>query len=409
MGKLTDFQLREWVKAGQPIAGKSDGEGLTFTLSKNGTAAWVMRYRYAGRQRELSIGNYPAMSLKDARGKAAEARARVAAGADVATEKRRQKSELLTSGLVRDLAEDYMLRIGPGLAPSTRKESRRYLDKDILPRIGGRLAKEITGGDIVALVDRVGDRSQAVDRRCYELLSVLFAHGVAKYVTPSNPCAGIKVSAVIGVRLPKRERIKLTRDELALVLTKLAELGQQNALPVRILLSTCARKGELIKARWEHLDIESGIWNIPPENSKTGKGFIVPLPPTVAGWFQALKAMAGNSQFVLPTRARQSGATDRPICHNTLNVALNSLGLDGRHFTPHDLRSTARSYLAELGVSVVVAERCLNHALGGLVEVYDQHDYLEERRHALELWAAFLDKIEKGEAWNVIPIKRGAA
>lgn len=88
---------------------------------------------------------------------------------------------------------------------------------------------------------------------------------------------------------------------------------------------------------------------------------------------------------------------------------MGKLGLDDLHFTPHDLRSTARSYLAELGVSIVVAERCLNHNLGGLVEVYDQHDYMEERRHALQLWASFLEQIEKGEPWNVIPISRGAA
>jgi len=115
--------------------------------------------------------------------------------------------------------------------------------------------------------------------------------------------------------------------------------------------------------------------------------------------------MAGSSAYVLPSRARRPGERDRPICDNTLNAALDRLGL-GRQFSPHDLRSTARSHLAELGVSVVVAERCLNHSLGGLVGVYDQHDYIEERRRALELWAAKLASIEKGEGFNVVMLKR---
>ena len=85
-----------------------------------------------------------------------------------------------------------------------------------------------------------------------------------------------------------------------------------------------------------------------------------------------------------------------------------------RRFTPHDLRSTARSHLAALGVPVLIAERCLNHALGGLVAVYDQHDYLTERRAALELWADFLLACEEGREWvaaggNVVPIRGHAA
>ena len=100
---------------------------------------------------------------------------------------------------------------------------------------------------------------------------------------------------------------------------------------------------------------------------------------------------------------------------STLNVACNRIfaALDGecRRFTPHDLRSTARSHLAALGVDIIVAERCLNHSLGGLVGVYDQHDYMTERRAALETWASFVLACEAGEPWhqtNVIPIRAAA-
>ncbi len=132
----------------------------------------------------------------------------------------------------------------------------------------------------------------------------------------------------------------------------------------------------------------------------------------VAGWFVELQAMAFGSCYVLPIRTRNHGAKgDVPMEPVTLNAALNglatTLGDKCRRFTPHDLRSTCRSHLGMLGVDVLIAERCLNHSLGGLVAVYDKHDYLTERRRALELWAAKLATIEAGAAFNIAPLRRG--
>src|SRR5262249_47842370 len=118
-------------------------------------------------------------------------------------------------------------------------------------------------------------------------------------------------------------------------------------------------------------------------------------------WFMELKTYSLESAFVLPARqgrrtARLGG--DAPMNTLAMNAVLNKfcIRLAGsvRRFTPHDLRSTARSHLAALGVSVIVAERCLNHSLGGLLSIYDQHDYLTERRAALERWTAFITSCE---------------
>lgn len=116
---------------------------------------------------------------------------------------------------------------------------------------------------------------------------------------------------------------------------------------------------------------------------------------------------------MLPIQKRMKGREDdAPMSQHTINQVLvrlcEGLGDAVRRFSPHDLRSTARSHFAALGVSVIVAERCLNHSLGGLVATYDQHDYLTERRRALELWETRLQAIEAG-ADNVIPINGKAA
>jgi len=129
----------------------------------------------------------------------------------------------------------------------------------------------------------------------------------------------------------------------------------------------------------------------------------------VLAWFLELKTFAGESPYVLPGRAVRFGARARIVSHSTLNVALNRLAVGARRFSPHDLRSTARSYLAELGVNVLVAERCLNHSLGGLVAIYDKHDYLDERRRALALWVSFIETVERGEAGGLITSVFGMA
>jgi integrase len=401
---LKDLNLRTWIKSGKPIA-KSDGGGLTFTLSVTGHATFVLRYRHQGKQREITLGAYPDLTLEAARAKASELRRQVNEGFHVAQEKQRKKLLDARATTFKDLAEDYMIRVAPALRESTREETRRYLDKDILPRLGALNLPDLNPSDVVKMTEDIAARSRTVARRAYEIVSTICTHGVSKHLLQQHPCAHLKVSSIIGTQ-SRRDRIKLTRAELRAMLAALPTLGRSNELAVKIILATCVRKSELIKAQWPHLDLEHALWHIPAENSKTGKPFVIPLPALVLEWFEELKTLAGNSEWVLPARRRGAVSKSGPISVVTLNACLSRLDCDTRDFSPHDLRSTARSYLSELGVDVIVAERCLNHALGGLVAVYDQHDYLEERRNALNLWAAFIDQAERAEDWNVIPMKK---
>lgn len=128
-----------------------------------------------------------------------------------------------------------------------------------------------------------------------------------------------------------------------------------------------------------------------------------------------LNELAGSSPFVLPARtikreSKMGGDAyfEQRTLNRQLGILCKKLGDKVRRFTPHDLRSTARSHLAELGVSTLVAERCLNHSLGGLVAIYDQHDYLTERRAALELWAGKIKTLEAGQDWNIVSIRKQA-
>lgn len=126
MGTIRDVQLRNWVTAGKPVA-KSDGDGLTFTLSATGTASWVLRYRMSGKQRELTLGRYPDLSIAAARKLAAERRVEVQQGVDVARKKQKTKLESARAWTFKRLADDYLTRASERLSPLTIESRRQQL------------------------------------------------------------------------------------------------------------------------------------------------------------------------------------------------------------------------------------------------------------------------------------------
>ncbi|WYX08244.1 site-specific integrase [Achromobacter xylosoxidans] len=204
----------------------------------------------------------------------------------------------------------------------------------------------------------------------------------------------------------------LTEPELRTLLAGIEDIGTENALALRILLATCVRSTELATARWEYVDLEAGRWIVPEENVKVRRAFMVPLTPTVVGWFRQLQELAGTSEWVLPARQerrRRNQGGDTHVGKTTLWAAIQRAfergDIDIRRFTPHDTRSTAKGHMRNLGVSNEVSELALNHKLKGMEGVYDVREDIPERRVALELWAAFLDSCASGTAWNVTPLR----
>jgi integrase len=405
MEKLTTVALRKWIKAGIP-GSLSDGSGLTFTLSKNSTVAVIFRYSLAAKRKELTLGRYPDLSLSDARKLAAEKRVAVQQGVDVARERHKALHEAARAWSVRRLSEDYLVRAERFLAPATIRARRQQLRDYVLPKIGHLAARDVTTADIVFIVESANKKSVHVARLVLICLREVFAHGIGRHVIDADPCAQLRARSLLDPRPETRPRVNLSDDELRVMLPALPTIGRSNALAVKILLGTGVRISELILAEWTEIDFERQEWTVPWAHSKGGKrtrtDFVVPLTQQVCGWFRELKQLAFESRFVLPIRKRFKGRDDDAhMTETTLNAALNvlhkSLGDRCRRFTPHDLRSTARSHLSALGVDLLVAERCLNHSLGGLVATYDKHDFIRERRSALTRWSDKIRALEKGE------------
>ena len=405
---LSDMQIRRWIAAGDPIA-KTDGGGLTFTLSKAGTASWVLRYMLQGRARELTLGNYPDVTLSAARKLAAEHRVAVDKGQDPAAKKRKERLAMRGAWLVRELVKDYIEKV---LDPGQYAERTVWYRKDdlttvVLPRLGSMEVRSVTAEDLVDLLEKSG-RSWVIQRRILASASKIFDHAIGRQLIRVNPAAGIKITALLGPRPPVRKRVMLSEEELRKLLAGIDHIGTENALALRIMLATCVRSVELRKARWEHIDFDQGTWFVPDESVKTRVGFLVPLTPTVSAWFRQLKELADGDEWVLPARlAKNKGKhVGETTLWEAINRAFKREDLDVRRFTPHDTRSTAKGHMRNLGVSREISEIALNHTLKGMEGIYDVREEIPERRQALELWASFLAACEEGRPWNVTPIRR---
>lgn len=206
MARLTDIELRKWIKAGTPVV-KSDGGGLYFTMSANQAqdkaGSWIVRYRFDGKGRELTLGRYPDLSLAVARGLATEARAKIQQGTDVAREKQQTRITRAAAKSFRELAADYMEKNFPRLSESTIKQRRRYIDGPISKHLGAIAAREVTTADVVALLESVGARSANVAEMVLSAISEIFKHGMAPHVVSANPCSGISVAAICGRPAPR--------------------------------------------------------------------------------------------------------------------------------------------------------------------------------------------------------------
>jgi len=406
MGKqvhlLDDLQIRHWIKQGVPVA-KSDGDGLTFTLSPAGTPTWVLRYSLpGGRRRELTIGNYPDTSLAKARQLAREERSKIDRGDDPAGQKKVVKMESKMSWTVRALIADFKEKklTQAQLAEGTIYYRKWDLENVILPKLGSLRVDKVTPAHIVHVIESA-ERTWVVSKRILTTCKMLFAHACGKKLIFSNPVIGIDFEALMGPRPPVRKRVMLTEEELCILLKDIEDIGVENALAFRILLATCVRSIELSKARWEDVDLENGAWWVPDTVVKTRNGFLVPLTPTVVGWFRELKELAGGSDWVLPCRVerrRRRHGGDIHVGSTTLWAAITRAfergDIEIRRFTPHDTRSTAKGHMRNLGVTREISEIALNHVLQGMEAIYDVREEIPERRDALERWASFITKCE---------------
>ncbi|VEI21843.1 Prophage CP4-57 integrase [Serratia plymuthica] len=420
MPKLTDMQIRAWIKAGERFEGRADGNGLYLRHREaDRSPSWRFRYKFAGKSRAMLIGSYSEISLSKARDMVKELSARVSLGYDVAGEKQERKAEALAkmeaeknAMRVSELAAEYFER---QILPRWKHPDilRRRIDRDINPHIGNMKVEDVKPRHIDDMLKAIVDRgAPTIATDVLRWTRRIFDYGIKRHALEINPCSAFEVSDAGGKEV-SRDRW-LTRDELIRLFQAMRTakgFSRQNEITFKLLLTLCVRKMELCAARWEEFDLDAAIWHLPEERSKNGDAIDIPLPPPAVEWLRELHTFSCNSSWVLPARKMQNRMIPH-IQESTLPVALAKVRAempDVANVTIHDFRRTARTHLAALGVDPVVAERCLNHRIKGVEGIYNRHQYFNERKAALTQWASLLVSLESGQDYNVMPIGKKKA
>jgi integrase len=411
MGKLTDVQIRNWIKAGERFEQRSDGGGLYLRFRPaDKLPVWQFRYRFVGKQRLMIMGSYGALSLADARKEAKTLSARVSLGHDVAAEKQAKKAEAVEkieaekrAVTMARLADEYFDRMIAGRWKHPNIVRSR-IERDIKPAIGNIKVESVKPADIDAMLQAIVKRgAPTIANDVLRWVRRMFDYAIKRHLCEYNPAGAFDLSDA-GGKEEARERA-LSRGELVTLFQAMREakgFSVENEIAIKLLLLLAVRKQELTAARWDEFDLDAAVWNLPAVRTKTGAAIAIPLPAVAVEWLHDLKRMAGGSPYVFPARKMQHRMIPH-IHENTLNVALAKVKHGLEPFTIHDLRRTARTHLAAMGVPPHVAEKCLNHKLKGVEGRYDRYDYFAERKAALNQWAALLVQMDKGGA-DVVPI-----
>lgn len=396
----------------------TDGDGLFLLATPTGGKLWRFKYRFEGKEKLLSFGSYPALSLADARQRREEARKLLANGVDPGEMKKslKQAKIALEENSFEIVAREWHTKFSRQWTPGHADTIMSRLERDVFPWLGNRNAGEIRPPELLAVLRRVESRgaletAHRIKTVCGQVFRYAVATGRAER-DPSQDLKGALPSAT------KKHMAAFTDPKDIASLLRAIDVYKgsfvvRSALQLAQLLFL--RPGELRKTEWAEINFETGEINIPVERMKLllkvkreqkGKFHLVPLSRQAINILTELKALTGASRYVFP--CHRSFA--RPMSNNAVNAALRRMGFDTQEeMTGHGFRATARTVLDEvLYVRPDIIECQLAHAVkdpNG--RAYNRTAHLAERQKMMQLWADYLDGLKAGA--KVIPFKRGAA
>jgi integrase len=403
---LTDKALRALSPGNKEIV-RGDGGGLWVRVlpqTSGGAINFYYRFELHQKERRFNCGTYPATSLAEARARRDDARKLVKQGIDPVDKALSDRaSNLAAQALdksektVEELFGDWKRVYLSAHRKDGGKSAQAFFKKDVLPEIGAMKAKEVRRKHIVQVIDRLLDRD--VRRSATLALSSMrqmFRHGMGRDIVETDPTLGIARRHAGGTAPPADRNFSV--QEVKELASKLPQSGLPARLQAAIwfLVATGARVGELSKSRWAEMDRSKKTWLIPAENSKNGRAHLIHLSKFALRQLKAMEELR-EGEFVLSGR-KQGTHLDEKTLSKAIRDRIRTKPLPGRsaqtgtlllsggEWSVHDLRRTFASRLGDLGIAPHVIERCLNHVQTGIVKVYQQQEYVAERKAALEKW-----------------------
>ena len=380
--KLTERKIKALPKpsAGHVIAWDSELSGFGLRTTANGVKSFILNYRNQdGVQRRLTIGRFPTLSPTAARLRARELKAKVELGSDPLEAKRTRRGEMSFGELVDLFARRSLATQKRGY------ERERYLRQDAIPWFGANTkALGVKRRDVIRLVEEKATSSPIAANRLLSSIRRAYNWAIEQDLLEANPTALVKRPGAE----KSRDRV-LSEDEIYTFWERLAtthSMSQRVRVALRLLLITAQRPGEICAMEWSEVDLQRGWWEIPREKTKSDRVHRAPLTALAV---EQLEKQPRGDRWVFPSvkgKSLRVLALSAALRHNQQHF-----GLD--RFTPHDLRRTAASHLASVGVNRLHISKVLNHAEREIMGVYDRYSYDKEKRRALEKWERKLRRI----------------
>lgn len=377
-----------------------DESGLYLEITPKGSKRWRVRYWFQGREGRLSVGLYPAVSLKAARDRRDEIRYQIAQGIDPSEARKADKAKAQGTNTFRAVAEEWIREQSGIWKPSHAKRISHRFEKDVFPWLGDQPMDTIEPPELLKTIRRIQSRgAEDWARRTLQSCGQVFRFGVVTGRCQRDISADLK-----GALPPRKTKhhacVTDPRDAGRLLQ---AIWGYEGTFVVQTALKLAPylflRPGEIRHCEWSEIDLERREWRIPASKMKMEVMHLVPLAPQVVGLFEELRPLTGSGRYAFPNRRSK----DRPMSENTLNAALRYLGIGRDEMCSHGFRGMASTMLNEAGWKSDVIEKQLAHCEQNTVRAsYNHAQHLPERRQLMNWWADYLDSLRTGR--DAVPI-----
>jgi integrase len=400
---LSDLAIRKALPRERPYK-VSDGGGLHLLVKPNGKKLWRLKYRYAGKEKLLSLGSYPLIALAKARAERDEAKKLLLAGTDPSVRRRLDKlaAETKARNTFGAVAAEYLDNLkANGSADSTLSKNRWMLE-DLAAPLSARPIAEIIPAEILDLLKRIektGRRETA--RRLRGTMGSVFRYAVVTMRATTDPTALLH-RALLAPKVQHRAAI-IDERKLGGLMLAIDEYDGWHTLRAAMLLLalTMTRPGDVRRMRRSEIDFEKAVWRIPAERMKMRRPHDVPLSRQALAILREVWGLSDYGELVFPSIR----SLRKPLSDNAMNSALRRMGFDKNEMTAHGFRSSASTILNERGFDPDVIEAALAHQdENGVRRAYNRATYWPERVKLLQQWADLLDEFRK----LAIPKRRAA-
>jgi len=388
---LTDRELKSFKPRDKPYK-VSAGGGLHLLINPSGSRLWRLKYRVDGREKLLSFGMYPEVSLKDARDRRDDARRVLRQKIDPGAQRKAEKSAAAET--FEAIAREWFEKFAPSWAESHSSKVIRRLELEVFPWLGSRPIRSITPPDLLSCLRRTEARGVVeTAHRVHQCCGQIFRYAVATGRAERDPSADLQ-----GALAPVKGKHLASITEPAKIEALLRAMDNYAGThaarcALRLAPLVFVRPGELRAAAWEEFNLDGAEWRIPAERMKARVLHIVPLSRQAVEILRELQPLTGSGRYLFPS-ARSAA---RPMSNNTVNGALRRLGYTTDEMTGHGFRSMAGTLLNEQGWHRDAIERQLAHGEHDEVRAaYNYAEYLPDRRKMMQAWADYLDELRQG-------------